>query len=342
MIRCDECGHENPDGTTFCESCHAFLEWTGKAAPSSEPASADVASPSGSESPGEPKASAPGGPGSQPAPAGAVEPADTTASSAAALSPGSTESQPGPPSVEPPERPGAEAPSEPAAVAAPEHPAQAQPPVAEPPSSPAPSVKPTAEPAASEPVTSVEPPAPAVPTPSEPPTATSGPPAAARVEATPAATGGTHGGSDGGSAADRLGRAAAFRSEPGHRATRDRRLPVDRAAAARHSCGPAPERASGPTFHTGDRILRHRHTTRREGRGCGARAGTRLGGGAVPRCRRRGNRCSRRTIGSRSVSGADTGGSRRGVGGPCCGRSLDTVERSGRLVGRSGGRRCAA
>ncbi len=32
VIICKKCGHKNPDGTTFCESCKAFLEWTGERA----------------------------------------------------------------------------------------------------------------------------------------------------------------------------------------------------------------------------------------------------------------------------------------------------------------------
>ena len=225
-------------------------------------------------------------------------------------------------------------------VAAPEHPAQAQPPVAEPPSSPAPSVQPTAEPAASAPVASMNG--------RLPPSSALGAAGSrdwnvcrreGRGDAGP--TGGTHGGSDGGSAADHPCRGPPPSAQnPATGQPGDRRLPVGEAAAARHL--PPAERASGPTLHTRDPILRQPDTTRRGRRGRGARAATGLGGGAVSHCRRRGVRCSRRTNGSRSASGADTGGIRGGVGGPCCRRSLDTVGRSGRLVGRCRGKRCAA
>jgi len=29
LIVCQKCGHQNPDGAQFCESCHAYLEWQG-------------------------------------------------------------------------------------------------------------------------------------------------------------------------------------------------------------------------------------------------------------------------------------------------------------------------
>ena len=30
MIVCKKCGNQNPDGETFCTSCHSFLEWSGE------------------------------------------------------------------------------------------------------------------------------------------------------------------------------------------------------------------------------------------------------------------------------------------------------------------------
>ena len=30
MIVCKKCGNQNPDGETFCSSCHSFLEWSGE------------------------------------------------------------------------------------------------------------------------------------------------------------------------------------------------------------------------------------------------------------------------------------------------------------------------
>jgi ribosomal protein L40E len=30
MIVCKKCGNQNPDGETFCASCHSFLEWSGE------------------------------------------------------------------------------------------------------------------------------------------------------------------------------------------------------------------------------------------------------------------------------------------------------------------------
>ena len=30
MIVCTQCGHHNPDGTTFCEACDEYLEWAGE------------------------------------------------------------------------------------------------------------------------------------------------------------------------------------------------------------------------------------------------------------------------------------------------------------------------
>ena len=39
MIVCKNCGHQNPDGLTFCESCKSFLEWTGERAEPTNPTS---------------------------------------------------------------------------------------------------------------------------------------------------------------------------------------------------------------------------------------------------------------------------------------------------------------
>src|SRR5258708_26139727 len=30
VIVCKKCGNQNPDGETFCLSCHSFLEWSGE------------------------------------------------------------------------------------------------------------------------------------------------------------------------------------------------------------------------------------------------------------------------------------------------------------------------
>ena len=138
MIVCKKCGNQNPDGETFCTSCHSFLEWSGEKiveatppapsppppAPEPEPAFVDrvkqavgLDKPKVEATPTMPVDGAPQAPPGQPSSAPATDLTPRPAASATSSAP------PAPPAPPAPQVPAAVLPQ--AVAPAPERPRQA-------------------------------------------------------------------------------------------------------------------------------------------------------------------------------------------------------------------------